>query len=71
LQPQTIKINFIYKHDYVHKPKEKKRKKKDKSDTTHFPHAAAVPKEEEVPAAQVHGQNRAVLPEAAHVPTEP
>ena len=39
--------------------KKKKGKKKDKSDTTHFPHAAAVPKEEEVPAPQVHGQNRA------------
>ena len=40
--------------------------------TTHFPHAAAVPKEEEVPAAQVHGQNRAeMLEEPAHVPLEP
>ena len=41
--------------------KRKKGRKKDKSDTTHFPHAAVVPKEEEVPAAQVHGQNRATL----------
>ena len=52
--------------------KKKKGGKKDKSDKTHFSHAAAVPKEEEVPAAQVHGQNRACqLEEPAHVPLEP
>ena len=54
--------------------KKKKGKKKDKYDTTHFPHAAAVPKEEEVPAAHVHGQNRTTLLEkdnSVHVPLEP
>ena len=45
---QIIRVNFKYKCD-----------KSDKSDKTHFSHTAAVPKEEEVPAAQVHGQKRA------------
>ena len=45
----------------INRKKEKKGKQKDESDTTHFTHAAAVPKEEEVPAAHVHGQNRALL----------
>ena len=58
LQCPTIEFDFKCKYG--------------KSRRTHFTHAAVVPKEEEVPAAQVHGQNRAEsLSEAAHVPTEP
>ena len=56
--PATIRVDFKCKHG--------------KSHTTHFTHAAVVPKEEEVPAAHVHGQKRARLwPESAHVPVEP